>query len=388
MKSGYTFPWRNQNSFQLLIDSKVFYPHMLAAIEAAQDFVFLEQYLVSSGMILDQFILALTKSAQRGVKIFILFDDYGTKMVNQSDLNRLKQKNIYFVSYNPFHWKKLYSSLRRNHRKLLLIDNHIAFVGGAGLADVFISTQNRLDNTEKMNWHDIVLEIRGQVVYDWYQSFAQIWQKCSSISLPEPVGKNLSAELTQSGRVLLSKGPGRNAIIKSALRNIRKSTQHVWIATPYFLTTRKLRHALSNAAKRNVDVRLLLPGPISDHSWISYAARRYYRRLLRNGVKIFEYQPRFLHAKIILADDWISIGSSNLDRWNQFWNLDANQAIRDENLVQQTLQLFQTDFEQSELLTYPVWKQRPWPQRFSEWWASYAVRLIQWLVYLASRMRK
>ncbi len=388
MKTGYTFPWRDQNSFQLLVDSKTFYPHMLAAIEQAQHFIFLEQYLVSSGNVLAQFIQALTDTARRGIKVFILFDDYGAKTVTQADKNRLHQKNISFVSYNPFQWKKLYRSIRRNHRKLLLVDNDIAFVGGAGLSDDYQPATNDLNHSAPMNWHDIMLEIKGQVVYDWYQSFSLVWQKSSSIPLPQPEYKNPRPELNQPGRVVLATGPGKNNIIKSALGNIKKSTRYVWIATPYFLTTRKLRHALSNAAKRNVDVRLLVPGPISDHPWISHAARRYYRRLLHNGVKIFEYQPRFLHAKIILADDWISIGSSNLDRWNQFWNLDANQTVKDKNLLQQTQRLFENDFRQSELITYLIWKKRPWPQRFSEWRASYVVRLIQWLVYLASRMRK
>ncbi len=388
MKTGYTFPWRSQNSFQLLVDSKNFYPHMLASIEQAQHFIFLEQYLVSTGKVLEQFIRALSHSARRGVKIFILFDDYGSKNMTRADIEHLNQENISFVFYNPFQWRKLYTSLRRNHRKLLLIDNQTAYVGGAGLADDFQTINNQLIDNHTMNWHDIMLETKGQVVNDWHQSFAQIWQKSSSIPLPEPETKNQYPEQTQAGRVVLATGPGKNNIIKSAVRNIKKSKQQGWIATPYFLTTRKLRHALSNAAKRNVDVRLLVPGPISDHPWISRAARRYYRRLLHNGVKVFEYQPRFLHAKIILADDWISIGSSNLDRWNQFWNLDANQAARDKKLARQVQHLFESDFKQSELITYEIWKQRPWRQRFSEWWASYAVRLIQWLVYLASQIRK
>ena len=386
MKAAYTFSWRSQNSFQLLIDSQNFYPHMLAAINNAQHFILLEQYLVRSGQVLDSFIQALSKAAQNGIEIYILLDDYGTQMINTSDLERLKQKNVNFLSYNPFEWRKLYSSLRRNHRKLLLIDNHTAFVGGAGLSDEYLPAKTRYNET--LNWHDIMLEIQGPVVFDWYQSFAQIWQTCSTITLPKPIEKNWSRDFTQAGRVLLARGPGRNSIIKSALRNINRSKERVWIATPYFLTTRKLRHALSYAAKRGVDVSLLLPGPISDHPWISHAARRYYRRLLHNGVKIYEYQPRFIHAKIILADDWISIGSSNLDRWNQFWNLDANQAVRDKHLAEQTHHLFEADFKQSELITYSNWKHRPWSQRFSEWWASYIVRIIQSLVYLASRIRK
>ena len=162
----------------------------------------------------------------------------------------------------------------------------------------------------------------------------------------------------------------------------------VWIATPYFLTTHKLRRALKKARKRNVDVRLLLPGAISDHPWITQAARRYYTRLLKNGIKIFEYQPRFIHTKLILCDEWISVGSSNLDRWNQFWNLDANQVVRDDGLLQQALGMFESDFSASTEITLENWRNRGVLQRLLEWWSSYIVRFIQWVVFFTTRIRK
>jgi phosphatidylserine/phosphatidylglycerophosphate/cardiolipin synthase-like enzyme len=275
--------------------------------------------------------------------------------------------------------------MRRNHRKLLIIDNRIAFVGGAGITDEYLTSPIKTD--AKMNWHDIMLRVEGEVVLDWINSFCQVWQSISPQQVHIKDEKQDVTQFKQHGRVLLAQGPGHNQIIKSAIRNINRSQARVWIATPYFITTRKLRHALSRAAKRGVDVRLLLPGPISDHPWISQAARRYYKRLLHNGVKIFEYLPRFLHAKLILADDWISIGSSNLDRWNQFWNLDANQAINDHILLRQCESMFEVDFRQSQELRYAQWRKRPWSQRIAEWWSSYIVRTIHWVVYISARMR-
>jgi len=383
MKRGDSFPWRDNNSFQLLVDGEIFYPRMLATIEKAQEFIFIEQYLVSSGVVLDQFILNICNAARRGVTVFIIFDDYGASGISKADLAKLVHQNIHIILYNPFRWTKLFKSLQRNHRKLLLVDN-VVFVGGAGLTDQYLLPNSAESTKKKMTWHDIMLEIQGQVVADWYQAFAQLWNKHSTV--PLPTSKTVSyADLAQTGQVLLAHGPGRNNIIKSALRNIHKCQQRIWIATPYFVTTRKLRHALNRSAKRGIDVRLLLPGSISDHPWVSRAARRYYHQLLRNGIKIYEYQPRFIHAKIILIDDWVSIGSSNLDRWSQFWNLDANQAVRDTALLSHTCSMFEADFKQSKLITFTQWKQRPLPQRILEWWSSYIVRIIQWLVYLSAR---
>jgi len=125
-----------------------------------------------------------------------------------------------------------------------------------------------------------------------------------------------------------------------------------------------------------IDVRLLLPGRFSDHPWISFAARRHYSRLLHSGIRIFEYQPSFIHAKINLCDDWVSIGSSNLDRWNQHWNLDANQAIYNPKLATEVASLFQEDFAKSVEINLEEWKRRPWLARLRE---RLSGRLVAWL---------
>ena len=375
-----TFPWRPNNSFELLIDSERFFPEMLHAIDQAKYFVFVEQYLIKSGRVLDMFITSLTMAAQRGVKIYILLDDYGSKGVTAADLKKLNTKNIFISHYNPFRWSHLYKSMRRNHRKLIVVDHRLAFVGGACISDEY-----RFKQPNTMSWHDIVLKMSGAVVHDWHLSFANIWNSISNEELPE-VKLVFEKRQQQQGRVALAQGPGRNQVIRSAIQRIKKSRHRVWIATPYFLTTHKLRRVLKKAANHQVDVRLLLPGPISDHPWISQAARRYYSRLIKNGVKIFEYQPRFIHAKLILCDDWLSVGSSNLDRWNQFWNLDANQIVRDPDLTEETVTLFEKDFAASKLITLESWKNRSTLQRFLEWWSIYIVRVIQWLVFFATRI--
>lgn len=376
-----SFPWRDNNTFKLLIDSDSFFPEMLHAIDKSESFIFLEQYLIKSGAVFDMFINSLCMAAERGVRIYILFDDYGAKGVDEKDLKKLTTPNIFLAHYNPFRWAHLYKSMRRNHRKLLLIDDKLAFVGGSCLSDEY-----QFKQTNTMSWHDVVLKISGEVVYDWHISFANIWNSINTQSLP-PSERIVDKEKSQHGRVVLAQGPGRNQVIRTAIRNINKSQRMVWIATPYFLTTRKLRRALKKARKRGVDVRLLLPGAISDHPWISQAARRYYSRLLKNGIKIFEYQPRFIHAKLILSDDWISVGSSNLDRWNQFWNLDANQTVKDPELLQQAISMFNIDFTASTQISLENWKNRPILQRILEWWSSYIVRTIQWLVFFSTRIR-
>ena len=134
----------------------------------------------------------------------------------------------------------------------------------------------------------------------------------------------------------------------------------------YFVPSRRFRKALRRAARRGVDVRLLVPGPLTDHPWVRQAARRYYGKMLRNGVKIFEYQPRMLHAKMTICDDWVSIGSSNLDRWSFKWNLEANQEVQNAPFAAVAATVFEGDCVQSEQLSRRNWPNRAWIDRLQE----------------------
>src|SRR5205807_2323771 len=178
-------------------------------------------------------------------------------------------------------------------------------------------------------WRELMVEIQGAVIADWQRAFARTWRRCGpELALVEPRACEAHAD-GAAGRLSLSEARQRSVLANGVLRRIDSATARAWIMSAYFVPSRRFRKALRRAARRGVDVRLLLPGARTDHPWVRQAARRFYGKLLRNGVKIFEYQPRMLHAKMILCDDWVSIGSSNLDRWSFRWNLEANQEIAD-----------------------------------------------------------
>lgn len=384
MARKYLFPWRANNRFKLLVDARNFIPAMLAAIDSARHFILFEQYLVKSGEILDQYTEHLIQARQRGVMVYLLLDDFGSIGVSHRDQKRLRAAGVDVHFYNPVSLRSIYRSLRRDHRKLLVIDNHTSFVGGAGISDDYVP-----GDPHQLNWHDVMLQIRGENVEDWIQAFMSVWaQTTGRMPTIADFHRDSSNDRSQTGRVYLSRGLMRNDIMRSAISHTHRSTQRVWLATPYFVTNRKLRRALRRAARKGVDVRLLLPGPISDHPWISQAGRRYYYKLLQNGVKIFEYQPRFIHAKILLCDDWVSIGSSNLDRWNQRWNLDANQAVLDGQFSQQVTTMFEHDFTQSQLITEEDWIKRSFWQRAKERYFSFYVSAIHWFNYVITRRHK
>jgi cardiolipin synthase len=354
------FPWRKGNRYRLLIDGEQFFPAMLQAIHHARHTILLDIYLFESGTVAERFIDAFLGAAARGVEVYLLLDDFGAHGLSQSDRRRLRHPAIHLAFYNPLHYGRLRRNLFRDHRKLLVVDGQNAFTGGAGITDEF-DTQAR----PQRGWHDVMLAIHGPVVGDWQQLFARSWNLWGSPPLsfghtPHPTAGG------EPGRVTLN-APSRMEIKRSLINRIRSAEQRVWIATAYFSPSWKIRRVLRQAVHRGVDVRLLLPGPHTDHPAVRHAGRRFYGRLLQNGVRIYEYQPRFLHAKMLLCDDWLSIGSSNIDRWNLRWNLEANQEVLGGESVEQAAELFHHDFTQSHEISHDFWRKRPWYRRLQEW---------------------
>ena len=354
------WPWRLGNEFRLLNDGGEFFARMLAAIEEARRYVLLEMYLVRSGAVATRFIDALGRAAGRGARVCVMFDGFGALGLTRADRRRLLDAGLELRFFNPLRLGNRLSNLLRDHRKLLLADGRVAFVGGAGLTDDFAPGARRGP------WRELMVEIQGPVIADWQRAFARTWRRCGpELGLVEPPACEAHAD-GAAGRLSLSEARQRSVLANGVLRRIDSATARAWIMSAYFVPSRRFRKALRRAARRGVDVRLLLPGARTDHPWVRQAARRFYGKLLRNGVKIFEYQPRMLHAKMILCDDWVSIGSSNLDRWSFRWNLEANQEIADADFANTAAAVFAGDSAVSRPLSRRYWRQRAWLDRLRE----------------------
>ncbi len=358
----YRFPWRADNSFDLLVDGAAFFPRMLSAIGAARQYILLEMYLFESGRVAERFITALERAARRGVRILILLDDFGARRLSRSDRRRLTGENIALAFYNPLRYGKLRRNLFRDHRKLLIVDGAVGFAGGAGITDAFGQ-----DGPLPAPWRETMVEIRGPVIADWQTLFTEVWNRHHpqplelAMNTPAPIPEGQLGRVSHSGRIKVQE------VKRAAVKWIRSAEHRVWVATAYFIPSWKIRRALRRAVRQGADVRLLLPGPHTDHPGVRHAGRRFYSRLLRNGVRIFEYQPRFLHQKVLLCDQHVSIGSSNLDRWNLRWNLEANQDIDDQPFAERVAAMLERDFQDSHEIIYNEWRYRPWHRRLLEW---------------------
>lgn len=375
---AFRYPWRAGNRVGILNDGPSFFPRMLEAIEQARESILLELYLFESGRTARQFIQALCEAADRGVRVHLLLDSFGTRGLARQDRRMLTGRNVQVCHYNPLRLRFPYRNLARDHRKILLVDGRVAFIGGAGISDVF----SRRAGVER-NWRELMLEVQGPVTGDWHDLFAQVWRENSGASLPEwiPSSDPAAADPSEllNARVTCTRRLLRQEIRNSLLREVNRSRQRVWLATAYFVPSWSIRRALRAAAGRGLDVRILVPGLVSDHPSVTLAGRRYYDRLLRSGVRIFEYRQRFLHMKVTLADDWVTAGSCNLDHWTLRWNLEANQEVRDSGFARRIAAMLEEDFAQSVEVHPQAWSSRPWYRRLLE-------RFFGWLDQLLTRI--
>jgi phosphatidylserine/phosphatidylglycerophosphate/cardiolipin synthase-like enzyme len=358
----FNFSWREGNRFELLVDGKRFFPAMLQAIQSSTRFILIEMYLMESGKVANRFIDALIDAAQRGVRVYVLLDDFGAMGLLKKDRSRLIHAGVQLAIYNPLRYGELRRNLFRNHRKLLVSDYQLAFVGGAGITDEFDVKASGI-----RAWHEVMIKIAGPNVLDWCDVFKNTWDQWVPQALELPATIEYSQGGSQAGHVAVSGRFGSPEIQRSFVKRIHTAERRVWMATAYFVPSWKLRRALRFAARHEVDVRLLLPGAHTDHPGVRHAGRRFYGRLLRAGVRIFEYQPRFLHAKVLLCDNWVSIGSSNVDRWNLRWNLEGNQEVEDTDFAEQVQNVLQQDFLESEEFVSELWMRRSWFSRIQEW---------------------
>jgi cardiolipin synthase len=268
------------------------YPRMLAAIAAAEHHVRLEVYAFAHDDVGGRFVAALSSAARRGVRVAVIIDGWGSAADAREVVALLRDAGCEVAVYNPLA-ALLAGRFRRNHRKILLVDDAVAFLGGINVGDVY----GRIGEPSAPRWLDLALEIRGPVA-------AWLAARLRHRRAPAPPGPM---------RVHLSGLGGGRRLRRRYLKALGAAREEVRIAHGYFLPDRRLVRSITAAARRGVAVTLLLPG-VSDVPFARAATRRLYRQLLRGGVRIFEWQETVLHAKVAVADGRrLLLGSFNLD---------------------------------------------------------------------------
>ena len=368
------------NRLTLLNSGDDYFPALLAALDSASLEIYLESYIFADDEIGHEVAGALCRAAQRGVQVNVTVDGFGARNFAADFLPRLTEAGVRALFYRPeigrFHIKR--HRLRRLHRKLVVIDHRIAFVGGINIVD-----DNNAPEDMRPRF-DYAVSIEGPTLQQVHHAVRHMWEIVSWASLKRrfrlsPVTTPCCEMVgTQSAAFLIRDNiRHRNDILHAYVEAIDNAKDEILIANAYFLPGVRFGRALYAAAKRGVRITVLLQGK-TDHQLLRYATQTLYATALETGIRIFEYEKSFMHAKVAVIDSaWATVGSSNIDPFSLLLNKEANIVVRDPRFggeLRDSL-LHAIEHGARELQPEELSRQ-PWHSRLLRWLAYGVVRAM------------
>jgi cardiolipin synthase len=359
------------NKVNLLENGAVTYREMLKAIRGARDSINLETYIFSDGAVGNAFADALIERQQHGVQVNIVYDSFGCLNTPSSFFDRMHRSGIAILQYrpiDPLEGKLPWMPTHRDHRKLLVVDGRIAFTGGINISEVYASGLHTSEERAPLQyWRDTDVEITGPAVAQFQHLFIGQWRYQKGPPLrPRNYFPAIGPQGTDIVQVIGSVPERFSVIYVTLISAIVYSETNVYITDAYFAPDDQILHALEHAARRGVDVRLLLPGQ-TDEPLILSAQRSHYEGLLEAGVKIYEWRGKMLHAKTATIDHvWSTVGSSNLDWWSLARNNELDAIILSHPFGRDMDLMFRNDMENSSQVTLEQWRHRGAIERLYE----------------------
>ena len=357
---------------------------MMAAITAARDHINMETYILDDDEIGQRFAQALIDKQHSGVQVNLIYDSAGTFGTSAAFFKRLADAGVRVLEYNPINpllARKEWELNQRDHRKLLIVDGSTAFLGGINISSVYSGgsfgqkAKSRVPgtaaNNDKLAWRDTDLRLQGPVVAEFQKLFLETWETQKG----EPLApKNWYPPPVIAGRQVVraigsSPEDPYSLMYATLLSAIASAETSVNITNAYFVPDPQMLAALEAAARRGVDVKLILPSQTD--SWLVLnAGHHYYESLLRAGVKIFHRRGVILHSKTALVDGvWATVGSTNMD-WRSFLhNRELNAVVLGAEFGSQVQAMFTKDLLASDAVTLEQWQQRPIEKRVKELFA-------------------
>ncbi|WP_231723263.1 cardiolipin synthase [Parvimonas sp. KA00067] len=286
-------------------------------LKSAKKFIFMEYFIISEGFFLDSVLKILKEKAEKGLDVKIILDDVGSIFtLSNKKIEEMKSYGIKIVEFNQIHGIILPKHNNRTHRKMTIIDGKIAYTGGINIADEYINVIEKYGY-----WKDSVLKLEGHAVASFINMFISLWDystgentDLNSLYDKKDIEKNSNIKEELGVVIPFSETPIEESTSENMYLNmIRRANRYIYITTPYLIITWEMENALISAAKTGVDVRIITPH-IPDKKYVHLLTRSFYKRLIDNGVKIYEFEKGFIHAKNFVCDDeFVVIGSINLD---------------------------------------------------------------------------
>jgi cardiolipin synthase A/B len=349
-------PLTSGDRYTVLTNGDSAFPAMLEAIAAARHRVSFEGYIYDSASdIARQFTDAFVAAAERGIEVRLVFDHFGAKVADD-DVARLERAGCRIGWYNKVGGRGLEEVNYRTHRKALIVDGDVAFVGGIGIAD-----QWARDTEKERKWRDTHVKVVGPAATDVEAAFNENWIETGGVVEPDVIPHDPNPRGPASSIVVWSSPEGgTNALKLLYLLSLAAARESIDIQSPYLITDASTEWSLSEARRRGVRVRMLVEGDITDAKPVKFAGRAQYERLMKLGIEIYEYQPSMMHTKAFVVDGVLSIvGSANFDNRSFELNDELNVAVFDRGLASRLREDFENDLKRSTRLDLETWRSRP-----------------------------
>jgi cardiolipin synthase A/B len=376
-------PLTKGNKVTLLADGPATYAAMLQTLENAKDHINLESYIIEDDETGRKFADLLLQKQAAGVQVNLIYDSVGSINTPAAFFQRLRDGGIQVVEFNPINLLENRGEWRlthRDHRKILLVDGNVAILGGINISEVYSSRPFKRQRHEKppIHWRDTDVQIEGPAVAELQKLFLETWQQQKGPQLAE---RNYFPGLKEAGSALvrvISSTPGETNRVPFIMyvSAITFAERSIYLTHAYFIPDDQILQALTEAAKRGVDVKIVLPG-ISDSRLARYLQRQHYDALLQAGVKIYEHNSSLLHAKTAVVDQvWSTVGSTNLDFLSLLNNDEVNAVILSLEFAAEMEKMFAKDLAASRQILWEDWQQRPWLPRIGEWFVNLFARWL------------
>ncbi|MBU8907962.1 cardiolipin synthase [Desertibacillus haloalkaliphilus] len=355
-----------ENDIDIFIDGNEKFDTLLEDIENAEDHIHLQSYIMRNDNLGQKIISALVKKAKEGVKVRVLYDDMGSRKLSRKDFRQLMdaggEVGVFFPSAIP------YINLRlnfRNHRKLIIIDGHMGYIGGFNIGDEYLGLNEKFGY-----WRDTHLRIKGPAIDTMQTRFILDWNQASKSNYIKYERRYFPTKKIRGDAAVqvVSSGPDSEweQVKNGYLKMIASAKESIYIQTPYFIPDASILDTLRVAALSGKDVRIMIPNK-PDHMFVYWATFSYIGELLKTGAKVYIYDNGFIHAKTIVVDGKISsVGTANIDMRSFKLNFEVNAFIYHKPTSRRLKQIFQNDMERSTEVTLRSYQHRPRRIRFKE----------------------
>ena len=354
-------PYRNDNNVSMYSDGKLFFNELLESLKKAKKSINIEFYIFKNDDIGTKILNVLEEKAKEGVEVRLLYDSVGSRLLNRNVLNKLINEGGKVGEFFPSWLKFININMNfRNHRKIVVIDNNVGFVGGFNVGDEYLGKDSKFGY-----WRDTHIKFTGSAVNDLNLRFLADWRYATKeeVSLEEIFEANEeNSNSNNVGMQIVSSGPNlsdKYEIKMAYLKMIQKAKKYLYIQSPYLIIDNSISDSLKLAAASGVDVKIMIPGK-GDHPFVYWANLVYAGDLIKEGIRVFHYDKNaFLHAKTVVIDDEVcSIGTANMDTRSFELNFEVSSFIYSEKIAKEQKYEFENDMKMCEELTLEKYQNR------------------------------